>query len=65
MNEKLKESMERIRILESKMPQAEKDYKLQISNYQKNFDTLTTMYHSLSTQKKLLSKDMKVVESKL
>lgn len=65
MNEKLKESLEKIKILESKMPQAEKDYKLTISNYQKNFDTLTMMYHAQSTQKKLLSKDMKVVESKL
>jgi predicted nucleic acid-binding Zn-ribbon protein len=65
LNKQVKESQEKVKLLEAKMPQGEKDLKEKLYNYEKNFDALIMMYHATSTQKKLLSKDMKVVESKL
>ncbi len=47
------------------MPPSEKEYKMKILNYEKNIDTLSTMYLSLTSSTKLLSKDNKVIESKL
>jgi len=47
------------------MPLSEKEYKMKLLNYEKNMDTLSTMYLSLTSQTKLLSKDNKVIENKL
>ena len=65
LTKQLKDSQDKCRVLDLKMSPEEKDIKQKLYNYEKNFDTLTTMYHSLASQKKLLSKDMKVIESKL
>jgi len=51
--------------LDLKLSPEERENKQKLYNYEKNFDTLTTMYHSLASQKKLLGKDMKVIETKL
>lgn len=65
LNRQLKESQERCRVMEANMNSSERELKIQLLNYEKNMETLTTMYHSLASQKKLLSKDNKVIEYKL
>ena len=43
----------------------EKEMKNKFLNYEKNLEQLTLMYHSLASQKNLLTKDSAVLEKKL
>ena len=49
LNKQIKDSNEKLSIFESSMPQSEKEYKIKILNYEKNIDTLSTMYLSLTS----------------
>ncbi len=51
--------------LESDMNIEEKQMRQRFTNYEKNLEQLTLMYHQLASQKNVMSKDMKILEKKL
>lgn len=49
LQKELSEALERQKLMESKMDGGEREYKMKILNYEKNFSQLVTMYQSMAS----------------
>lgn len=65
LKKEIDEKEERVQFLMSTLPGDEREMKTKLLNQQKNMEQLTLMYHSLGSQKNLLSKENRIYEKKL